>query len=365
MQSTDHSNDPGFQASDLPAQSDASGERSLAETASAGQSETPAVHEPIRPGVNLLDMYLRVRHDSANTRRAYRYDLEEFFGTPEVTPELAGRARFTHVRAHLEDLKARNLKASTINRKISAVRSFFRWLLAVSEAEGLGLVGYNPAGGELIGGLPKVRSSERRIVFFSREQAERLVQATEGAGEAALRDRALIKTLLNCMLRRSEAAAMRFEDIRKAGSYWALDLPRTKGGEDQWVKIAPHVVEAIHDMREHYGWADEGPVWRSFSNRNRGSQITPQAIYMIVKRTAARAFCPELDWRTDEEEIWERLDGIGAHALRHTGCTIAISAGAKIEQVQTYARHSDIRTTQRYVHQQETLSDSATDYVNL
>jgi integrase len=97
-------------------------------------------------------------------------------------------------------------------------------------------------------------------------------------------------------------------------------------------------------------------VWRSFSNRNRGGQITPQAIYMIVKRTAARAFCSELDWATDEDEIWERLDGIGAHALRHTGCTIAIGAGAKIDQVQTYARHSDIRTTQRYVHQQETLA---------
>jgi hypothetical protein len=72
---------------------------------------------------------------------------------------------------------------------------------------------------------------------------------------------------------------------------------------------------------------------------------------MIVKRTAARAFCPELDWRADEDEIWERLDGIGA--------------GAKTHQVQIYARHADIRTTQRYVHQQETLSDSATDYVDL
>jgi site-specific recombinase XerD len=310
-------------------------------------------------------MYLRVRHESENTRRAYRHDLKEFFGTSDVTPELASQARFTHVRAHLKDLKVRNLKASTINRKISAVRSFFRWLLAVSEAEGLGLISYNPADSELIGGLPKIRGRERRIVFFSREQAERLVKATEDAGEAAMRDRALIKTLLNCMLRRSEAAAMRFEDIRPAGNYWALDLPHTKGGDEQWVKVAPHVVEAIHDMRQSCGWAPEGPVWRSFSNRNRGDAITPQAIYMIVKRTAARAFCPELDWRTDEDKIWERLDGIGAHALRHTGCTIAIDGGAKIEQVQTYARHADIRTTQRYVHQQEKLSDSATDYVNL
>lgn len=325
----------------------------------------PAVHRPIRPGANLLEMYLRIRHESANTRRAYRYDLEEFFGTGEVTPALAARARFSHVRAHLEDLRRRELKASTLRRKISAVRSFFRWLLAVSKAEDLGLIDYNPASRELIGGLPKVRASERRIVFFSREQAGRLLKATERAGEAALRDRVLIKTLLNCMLRRSEAAAMRFEDIRPTGSYWVLSLPETKGSEDQWVKIAPHVVEAIGRMRCHYGWPAEGPVWRSFSNRNRGERITPQAIYMIVKRTAARAFCPELDWRRNADTIWERLEGIGAHALRHTGCTIAIDSGAKIEQVQAYARHADIRTTQRYVHQQEKLSDSATDYVNL
>lgn len=108
-------------------------------------ADSPTVHAPIRPGVDLLEMYLRVRHESENTRRAYRYDIEEFFGAPEVIPELAARARFTHVRAHLEDLKRRGLKASTVRRKISAVRSFFRWLLAVSEAEGLELIEYNPA----------------------------------------------------------------------------------------------------------------------------------------------------------------------------------------------------------------------------
>jgi site-specific recombinase XerD len=156
-------------------------------------------HDSTQSGGNLLDLYLRTRRLSANARRAYRYDLKELFGTPEVTSERAGRARFTHVRAHLEAPEARGRKASTISRKISAMR----------------------------------------------------------------------------------------------------------------------------------------------------------------------AFCPDLDGRAGEDKICERLDGIGAHALRHTGCTTLTGAGAKPHPVQTYARHAAIRTTQRYVHQQEPFSGSATDYVKL
>jgi integrase len=56
---------------------------------------------------------------------------------------------------------------------------------------------------------------------------------------------------------------------------------------------------------------------------------------------------------------------IGAHTLRHTGCTLAIEGGASIQQVQSHARHKSIETTMMYVHQRDRLANNAADFIDL
>lgn len=303
--------------------------------------------------VNLLPLYLQ-RFDREHTRRSYRTDLEQFYGTSFVDLELAREASFMHVNRHIRELEERDRKPSTIRRRVAAIRGFYDWLLALEVVE------RNPADKNLI---RRIRASNRRdqtITFLSKSQAEQLLRATRWVwrrrdGErvkkenpARLRDRALIMTMLHCVLRRSEAAAMDVDHLRPLGHYWVLDLPDAKGGSDQYVKVPAHVVETIHDMMDAYD-ITSGALWRSFSNRNRGSRLTADAIYKMVKRTAERAELPD----------------IGAHALRHTGCTLAIESGATIQQVKTHARHKDIDTTMNYIHQRDKLRDSAADHINL
>ena len=293
------------------------------------------------PDDNLLPIYLR-RYDREQTRRAYRNDLTQFFGTDCVTLALAREATFMHVNRHLEELEDAGRKPSTMRRRLAAVRGFFEWL------EALELVERNPAERQLVRRVRKSSSKEQTMTVLTRTQAEALIEATGDAGEAALRDRALIEVLLHCVLRRSEAAAMDAGHIRPLGHYWVLDLPRAKGGADQYVKIPASVVQTIEDMKDAYGITD-GPLWRSFSNRNRGERISSNAIYEMVRRTAERAGLPE----------------IGAHALRHTGCTLAIESGASLQQVQTHARHKNLETTMIYLHQRDKLRDSAADHINV
>lgn len=337
-----------------------SGKSSRAASGAAGTSHELVVAEPVgysldeRPvdyagfvasqvgdHADLLETYL-ARYDRPQTRRAYRNDLVQFFGTEYVNLDLARRATFLHVNRHLEDMERDGLKASTMRRRIAAIRGFYDWLLALE------VVDRNPANRQLVRRVRKVRRKDKTITFLTKAQASALLQATEHAGEAALRDRALITTLIHCVLRRSEAAAMDARHVRPLGHYWVLDLPRAKGGTDQYVKVPPHVVETIDSMKRAYG-IDSGPLWRSFSNRNRGERITAGTIYDIVRRTADRAGLPE----------------IGAHALRHTGCTLAIEAGASLQQVQTHARHKNLETTMIYVHQRDKLRDSAADHINI
>jgi len=116
------------------------------------------------------------------------------------------------------------------------------------------------------------------------------------------------------------------------------------------VKMPDHVECIVRQMADHYGISG-GPLWRSMSrNSSRGKRLSPGSVYRIVKNTAVRAALS---------------DEIGAHTLRHTGCTLAIESGATIQQVQAHARHKNIETTMTYVHQRDRLRDSAADRIDL
>ncbi len=315
--------------------------------------ETAPLSADSAEAINLLPVYLQ-RFDREHTRRSYATDLTQFFGSDQIDVRLAREATFMHVNQHIQELESRDLKPSTIRRRIAAIRGFYDWLLALEAVE------RNPADKNLIRKVRSNNRSDKSITFLSQQQAKKLLHATawvwrsRDGGKAKvdnpahLRDRALILTCIHCVLRRSEAAAMDVNHIRPLGRYWIVDLPQAKGGTDQYVKIPEHVVEAIEDMKAYFK-IESGPLWRSTSNRNRGDRLTADAIYKLIKRTAKRAGLPD----------------IGAHALRHTGCTLAIDSGATIQQVKTHARHKDIDTTMTYVHQRNKLQDSAADHISL
>lgn len=292
---------------------------------------------------DLLPIYL-LRFDRRQTRRAYQSDLSQFFGSEVVTLRVAREITFVELNAYLQDLQSQGLKASTIRRKVSSIRGFYDWLNA------LGLAATNPADRQLVRRIDRNSKSGATVTVLTQEQAQVLKEAASRQGEASVRDAALISVMIHCALRRSETASMDVEHIRQAGPYWVLELQHTKGGSDEYVKVPAHVVEEVHQHCAHYG-IRSGPLWRSLSrNDSRGKRLSPNAIYEIVRRAARRA----------------GLDAtVGAHTLRHTGCTLAIEAGASPQQVQTHARHKRLETTMGYIHQRDKLRDSAADFIKL
>jgi site-specific recombinase XerD len=257
---------------------------------------------------------------------------------------MARSVTFVDLNEHLEHLQNEGLKASSIRRKVSSIRGFFQWLHA------LGLHDSNPADRQLVRRIDRNAKSQGTITVLTQEQAHRLIEATSQHGEAHLRDATLISVMIHCALRRSEAAAMDVGHLHPVGPYWVLDLASTKGGSDEYVKVPAHVVESVQRHCAHYG-IEQGPLWRSLSrNHSRGNRISPSGIYEVVRRAARHA----------------GLDAtVGAHTLRHTGCTLAIEAGASAQQVQTHARHKRLETTMGYIHQRDKLRDSAADYIKV
>ena len=290
---------------------------------------------------DLIPLFL-LRYDRENTRRAYRRDLEAFFGSEVVTLEMATRVSFPDVNSALQQMEAGGKSPATLRRRLASLRAFFSWLTA------LGFIDLNPADRHLVRRIPKQNDGELMTVL-TREQASQLLGAVDWTRKTAARDHALVSMLLNCVLRRSEAAAMNVEDFKRVGAHTVLKISRAKGGSNQTVKVPPRVFETVQSFMESEQYRS-GPVWRSFSNRSLGKRLSGTSIYNIVRRLGERAGLPER---------------IGAHTLRHTGCTLAIEGGASLQQVQTHARHKSIETTMRYVHQRDRLANSAADFIDL
>ncbi|WP_420453906.1 tyrosine-type recombinase/integrase [Rubrivirga sp.] len=292
---------------------------------------------------DLVPLYL-LRFDRPNTRRAYARDIETFFGTPTVTLELASSVTFSDVNEALARLQADGKSPATQRRFLASLRGFFAWLTA------LGFLDLNPADRHLVRKVRKSPASEQLVTVLTREQAATMLDKIDLSRETGPRDYALVSTLLHCVLRRSEASAMNVEDLGRSGEHTVLTIRQAKGGANQIVKVPDRVARTVSNFIAEQGYSS-GPIWRSFStNQSAGRRLSGSSIYKIVRKLGQAA------------EVSER---VGAHTLRHTGCTLAIEGGASLQQVQTHARHKNIETTMRYVHQRDRLANSAADFIDL
>ena len=156
---------------------------------------------------DLLPLYL-LRFDSQNTRRSYTNDVKQFFGSDVITLRVARTVTFIDVNEHLERMSAVGAKATSMQRRVAALRGFFSWLIALQ------LIDQNPADRQLIRRIPRANRRDRIITVLSREEAGRLLDAVDSESSSCVRNRALLLVLLHCVLRRSEARSMDFEHLQ-------------------------------------------------------------------------------------------------------------------------------------------------------
>ena len=300
-------------------------------------------------GTSLIPLFLK-SIDSDHTRRAYRTDLKDYFrrSDDEDLDARIKRTRKSDIQDYIHGLQKENLSESTTRRRLSALRRFYDWLL------NRGLVDSNPARDvhlDQVRGLESTDETSNDSKPLTKAEVETLLQATADAGTASTRDWGLLLTILYGALRRSEVAGMNVEHVRPIGRHWVIDLPSGSSGASAYVKIPDLVVEAIDAVRDRYG-IDQGPLWRSLSNRNRGARMSPDAIYKVVRRTAQRA----------------GLDRVTVDAVRQTGLQLAHEAGATMHQLQLHGRLKSASSVERYMDSNEDagrLNDSAADFLTL
>jgi integrase/recombinase XerC len=271
---------------------------------------------------------------SKNTCRAYQTDLNEFikFTAGEGVDSNSEEQQTANValsdldvltiRKYLGFLHQRN-KKTTIARKLSAIRSFFRFLLKQ------GLIDSNPAETIL---TPK---QENPIpAYLNVDDIFRLLDSIQTDTLPGLRNRAIFETLYSCGLRVSEVAGLNVSDVHTdAGVIRVLG----KGARERVVPIGRKALDAIRSYRRRVASeldipADgNGPLFLNKGKRRLTTRSIARILDQIVKQCSM-------------------LLPVSPHVLRHTFATHMLDAGADLRVVQELLGHKSLSTTQKYTH---------------
>jgi len=235
--------------------------------------------------------------------------------------------------AFREELKEDH-KASTVQNYIVAVRLLFQW------AEQTGVY---PNVAQHIKGA-KI-SKEHKKDYLTSNQVKTILGGIERDSEQGRRDYAIVALMVTGGLRDIEVSRANIEDLRTLGDTTVLYL-QGKGKVDRadYIKIPVEVEKAIREsLKDREKTADSDPLFISLSNNSRGNRITTRSISGIVKDRLIKAGYDS--------------DRLTAHSLRHTAVTLSLLGGNSLQEVQQFARHSNISTTQIYAHNLDRLAN--------
>lgn len=257
------------------------------------------------------------RHASPHTLKAYRSDLEQFFAAVAVAPDQVGSDTIRHWLRTVEG----KLDRTSIGRKLSAVRGFFRFHVR------RGTLPRDPSLGIL---TPKTK--KKLPAHLSLDEMDRLLSTPRADGVLGLRDRAFLELLYSAGLRVSELTGLDWDAIDLgAGHVRVLG----KGRKERVVPIGRPAMRALETYRDACAAAgtpnDRGAVFRNA----RGGRLTSRSVARLVAQHV-----PASGSHTKASP----------HALRHTFATHLLGAGADLRAIQELLGHASLSTTQRYTH---------------
>ncbi len=263
---------------------------------------------------------------SEHTVSGYGRDLAEFAAM--LPDDLdSGELNASHVRRFVVSLHGKN-SGATVARKLSALRSFFKYLQREKGLEN------DPAA--TVSG-PKV--GRYLPVFLTVDEVFRLLESPEKKDRFMLRDRAVLELLYSTGMRVSELCSRDMADLDFETEMLRV---RGKGNKERLVPVGRPALEAVKawlPLRDRLiaARAERGrPVEREglFLN-GRGSRLSSRSVERLVKAYGERAGIPQ---------------SVTPHALRHSFATHLLEMGADLRSVQELLGHASLSTTQRYTH---------------
>jgi integrase/recombinase XerD len=277
-----------------------------------------------------LDMLAAERGAGPNTLAAYRRDLEDLSLYMRGLRRSIASARTADLRAYLEQLSRRGLKATTAARRLSAMRQLYRFLYAEGHR------GDDPAA--VLEG-PKRERALPKILSVS--EVDRLLRAAAQSDNAAPLAPRLRAARLTCLIEILYATGLRVSElvalpIAAARRDTRVIVVRGKGNKERLVPLNDAARRAIADYLALLASTGAAPSKWLFPSFGDSGHLTRQHLARELK-TLARA-------------AGLRADQVSPHVLRHAFASHLLHNGADLRVVQTLLGHADISTTQIYTH---------------
>ena len=274
---------------------------------------------------SLMDDFIEYIDAKPKTVQTYTRAIKQFYkymmenGITQPTEQT--------VKDYKKHLIETNHKPTTIQNYIVALKQFFKW----TEKNGFYKNIVHVKGAKI--------SKSHKKDYLTSKQIGTILKAIDTSSEKGLRDFAMIALMATGGLRTIEVANARIEDLRTLGNDTVLYL-LGKGRDErtEYIKVTSEVETAIRMyLKSREDSKDKSqPLFASTSRNNKGKGITTRTVSSIVK-TRMQAV------GLDDERLT-------AHSLRHSAVTIALLNGVDLQEVQQFARHSNIQTTLIYSH---------------
>jgi len=261
---------------------------------------------------------------SAHTVASYQTDLSQFEAYIQSEFELEFLAiKHTHLRSYMVELMENDASESTINRKISALRSFYKFLLREGKLE------QNPAA------LIKAPKIPKRLPVFLEAQKMDLLLDSEvyfNEGFESKRDHLVLELLFGTGMRLSELIQLKDQDI---DSYSATIKVLGKRNKERIIPVNKQLINQLNtyiDLKK----------LQNFNNN---------LLNLIVTNTGAAAY-PKLIYRivTSYLNHISTHDKKSPHVLRHSYATSLLNAGADLNAIKELLGHASLAATQVYTH---------------
>ena len=277
------------------------------------------MHASVQSFFNYIEFEKRY---SRHTHEAYRNDLTQFEAFLKPYEKELKDAAHTDIRNWIVNMMEQKISARSVNRKISALKSFYKFLLRRGEIKKTPL-----------SKVQTPKTSKRLPVFVELPGIERLLKEIEfPEGYDGLRDKMIIELFYGTGMRRIELINLKESDVDAFSSQIKV---LGKGNKERIIPIHNELRNSITNFIDEKRRLIESQKGDFLIVTEKGKKMEPGFVYEIVKKYLS---------------LVTTVDKKSPHTLRHTFATHLMNGGADINAVKELLGHSSLAATQVYTH---------------
>jgi integrase/recombinase XerC len=276
------------------------------------------------PFSSFIDYLSLEKNYSPHTIAAYKKDLERFsvFAIEGYGYDNIDTVNYSVVRSWIVELVSKDISNRSVNRKISSLKSYYKFLLKTSQIETSPLMGHK-----------SLRTSQKIQIPFSEAEIEAVLESLEGCTDYThLRDRLIVELFYSTGIRRAELVGLKLLDVSLEGETLKVLGKRNK---ERIIPLLPSVITTIKKYLPVRAKQVSTLGKDHLLLSNKGDKIYGTLVYRIINTYFSHA----------SEKVKK-----SPHILRHSFATHLLNEGADLNAVKELLGHSSLASTQVYTN---------------